>query len=67
MTLYEQYCQARLECGYDADLAIKKTVWDVCDQESQQNMVDQMRRGARQAAELQAKEEAYRTRYGEAW
>ena len=67
MTLYEQYCQARLDCGYEDGFQIKKEVWDACDHEAQLNMVDQMRRGAQQATKLRAKEEAYRTRYGETW
>lgn len=67
MTLYEQYCQARADCGYEAGFEIKESVWDKCDLEAQQIMVGQMRRGAKQVIEQKARELAYENRYGVTW
>ena len=77
MTLYEQYCQARIDCGYDDGFQMRQAVWEACDiadmgcadavLESQQSMVAQMQKGAREIARVRAQHEAYRLRYGETW
>ena len=67
MTLYEQYCQARIDCGYDDGFQMCQAVWEACDLESQQSMVAQMQKGVREIAQVRAQHEAYRLRYGETW
>ena len=44
---YAEYQWLRLECGYDADLAMLRKVWEGCDPEAQENMLEQLRAGAR--------------------
>jgi len=66
-TLYDEYCQLRLECGFDAGHEIKPAVWNACDRESQMSMVAQMRRGAAQHKQQMETERQYKERYGEVW
>lgn len=67
VTLYERYCQARIDCGYEAGFGIRQHVWDACDLEAQQSMVAQMEKGAKQVADAKLKKAEYDKRYGEVW
>lgn len=65
--LYVQYCELRRACGYDDFGAISRPVWDACDRESQQNMVAQMRKGAKEVQDALLRQTQYNQRYGVAW
>jgi hypothetical protein len=43
VTTYEEYRQLRKDCGYDEHAEMVEEVWNGCDAESQQNMLQQYR------------------------
>lgn len=52
-TTYEQYRQLRIECGYEDEFAMVADVWNGCEPDAQEDMLQQLRAGAaRRAAEL---------------
>ncbi len=60
MSEYERYLDLRKRCGFDADLAMAKSVWDNCTPEDQKNMADQFVEPAKKA-------ERYLDQHGEVW
>lgn len=48
---YAEYCQLRLQCGFHPDLAMIRSVWEGCDAEAQENMLNQFRAPAAARAE----------------
>ena len=57
---YEEYCWLRLQFGYDPDGAMFAVVWNGCTPESQENMLEQLRRPLQHA-------NRYVETHGEAW
>lgn len=57
---YAEYCRLRVECGYDGDYAMVRQVWEGCDAEAQENMLEQYR------APLRVKDR-YVEAHGEVW
>lgn len=60
MTTYEEYCQLRVRCGYEAEHAMIAEVWNNCDAASQENMLGQFRAFAERA-------ERYTQTHGAVW
>lgn len=48
MSTYEDYRRLRVECGYDDELRFAEHVWNGCPAAAQENMLQQLRDGARQ-------------------
>jgi len=57
---YAEYCRLRVEGGYDADYGMTRSVWEGCDVEAQENMLEQFR------APLRVKDRYLET-HGEVW
>lgn len=39
---YEQYCQARVACGFDPDFAMVREVWERCELDARRDMLAQL-------------------------
>lgn len=49
MSTYEEYLRLRVECGFDADHGFMVwTVWNGCEPDAQENMLQQLRAGAKE-------------------
>ena len=47
LSTYQQYLQLRVECGYpQGSDAINEEIWDGCDADAQEEMLNQLRRAA---------------------
>jgi hypothetical protein len=47
ITTYQQYLQLRIECGYpEASGAINEEIWNGCEADAQEEMLNQLRRAA---------------------
>lgn len=57
---FAEYCRLRVECGYEAEHAMIRKVWDGCSANAQENMLEQFRR-------LLRVRDCYVETHGEVW